>query len=229
MEKVKKPHLIYTLPRAKSTAILQASKKKINLNEPFSYEFLFGHINYQDIFFDNYWEVTIQEKKWNLIKSSMNNPDSVVKVLGFDVENLSQGKKWLEDALKKQTHEVFVVHRDLKEVCWSYLLATRRGFFHNDNASNKPFSLKLIDLVFLEKHIKDYLRHLPQKNAKLISWDRLPKKYFDKSRVRITEQFSSKHLHLIENFDFCKNKIEEFKEIYQPIIDKRVLTLPWAE
>lgn len=232
---MEKPHLIYALPRTKSSAILAASKKEVKYFEPFSYNSIFQK-NWSfsnDILGSEYWKRLIDPNRWNLMRDKISGSNAAVKILGFNVEVFTQGHQWYYDALSRETHEVFVVYRDLEEICWSYLIAMRMGFFKKQMEEsllkNETYVITENVFVALELHIKSFLRHLPKKNSKLISWERLPQNDFDKNLVKIQEQNSSNYINLISNFDFCKIRIEELKELYQPIIDKNVLTLPWAE
>lgn len=238
-----KPQIVYCMPRTRSTAILFASKKEIKLNEPFSFPVLspseFAKRNSGNIsevmknslkreFLNLNWQKDVNFEAWDNIKKDLNNPKSISKFLGISITEFDLAKNWFLGAQINKTHNIFVVYRDLEEICWSYVIANRFGFFKENEVYDRDKTVPELAFCALEQNIKEFLNNMPI-NANLISWENLPSTNFDKSKTTVQEQYSSSKKSLLKNIEYCSNKIDGILEKYQPQIESKVLSLPWIK
>lgn len=221
-----KPVIIYTFPRTKSTATLQACLRENKFNEPFREYRLFNidysklnvsndvkekmyqesHININNIY-ATYFDSLSKDFISNLI-NNLNNPNSVSKIFGFHLVNFLPGKKWFLEADQNETHDIFVLTRDLREQMFSYLLAPKFGFFVDDAIPPYETTVNNYEFYNLRTNIDSFLRFFP-KNAKLISFENLPESHFDKSKIKLGVQNSLVNLKYIKNLNECEHHIDK--------------------
>lgn len=187
-----KPIIIYTLTRARSTAVLQACRRSNLMNEPFEISAL-SDPEPNHSFADSinnlieYRTNALLSPKWEEIKQQMSYPDSAVKFFGTHLYNFFPAQKWFLEA--EQTHEIFVLTRNIREVIWSQLLATKFGFHKVSETPLYETSFSGIDLYNADIAIDSFLRFYP-KTGKHITFENLPEQYFDTSKITIENQNS---------------------------------------
>lgn len=225
MEELNKPHVLYALPRSRSTAILQSSKKDKKLFEPFSPIIAFKLGDNSHIYKNWYDPITID--KWELIKDSLNDTDSISKILGSHL-NFPLAKKWFNDIQTNYSSEIFVVDRNLYDVCWSFLIALQIGWFKQTERTKKSLDIKEEYFNQLIIHIKSFIQYMPF-NAKIISWEKLPEEHFSKLlNVKIKDQNTLNRRKDMVNYNYVDQQIRNIVEVYNPQIDEKLSSLQWA-
>lgn len=248
ISKYEKPEILYAMVRTRSTAILQASKKR-QITEPFgrgrwiaekyitqdeilsvseSDKNISDEEELQKMTLDFEWQKKIPLEAWQKLQKLMDDKNTITKILALQLSEFDLAKRWFYDIQNKDSHNIFVVYRNLEEICWSYIIAVHNGFYKHTELNLDKFTVHKCTLNILETQILQFLHHLP-KNAMLLSWENLPEKYFDKSRVILSEQFSKNKINKIQNYDMCKYSIDKLIEKYQPRIESEVLSLPWVK
>lgn len=226
---MERPQLIYALPRSRGTAILQASKKLRKFPEPNNPHNLY--LNKRFTFFVNNpnWKNELPViKKWNLLTKEMSYRNAAVKILPAHFNEFPLSIEWYNRIQEEETHDVYVVHRDLKELCYSFILAGIFGWFkHEEKQFDGEVEVTGMAVDGLSMHFDSYLKYFP-KNAKLISWESLPNTLFDKNNVIMEEQYSIKNFERIKNKDYCIGSIEDILRKYKPLIEEKTSSLEWV-
>lgn len=235
-----KPIIIYTMPRTKSSAVLEACLKKNKISEPFNEYNLFD-INFSNLDVENYIKLEMYEKEikkiHNLYPSylkkikkkntqilfeKLNDKETASKIFGINLTDFLPGRKWFQNADEFQTHEIFVLTRDLKEQMFSFLLAPIFGYNYKNTVEPYDVEIKEDSFYFLRKNIDEFLRFFP-KNGKLITFEELPDLFFDKKNIKIKEQNSLEKLKYIKNLKKCEKHIDDlvlyFKDEWKEKID----------
>jgi len=132
VEEIEKPHLIYGMARSRSTAILEASNKQIKLNEPFNP----NNFKLSENLF------LIDDNDWIQIENKMQKPNTATKILPIQLNMVKASNQWYEKAQIEDKFEIFVVHRNLEEICWSYAMVPILGWYSRkdkkQNSTIKP-------------------------------------------------------------------------------------------
>ncbi len=224
-----KPHLLYSIARSRSTAILHASKKPRKIYEPFNHNMLVP--NYEFVMaYDNSWQSQVTHEKWKHIQGWMDYRECCTKFISHSVYHLEWANDWWTQLQSQNKHEIFVVHRDFDEICWSFVLATKFGFFKSEEQPG-DFGVKIDKMAFyvLGVHFRTFLRCFPSR-GKIISWNHLPSEHFDKTLVQLEEQESREtKTHRIINYDECMEGIAKVKQKYHTEWQDKFANLSWAE
>ena len=236
-----KPVIIYTFPRSKSTATLEACLRDNKFNEPFS-EYRLFNIDYskanvsrevkEKMYSDSHVKInnlyatyfdSLDKKSIDQLLTNLNDQNSVSKIFGFHLTHFLPGRKWFSEADKNNTHDIFVLIRDLREQMLSYLLAPKFGYFIN--ASIPPYETIINDSDFysLRTNIDSFLRFFPT-NAKLISFENLPDSHFNKTNIKLGIQNSLDNLKYIKNLNECEDHISKlisyFKDEWEDKVNR---------
>lgn len=224
-----KPQLIYAFPRSRSTAILQASNKLIHVNEPCNKFNLVKNFNLKGIdpFVD---KIVVTDEMWETIKNNINNKDVACKFLPWHFNSpYPKAIDWFKEVQNNQTFDVYVVYRNIEEICWSFCVARKFGWYEKSEVK-ELFYVTVEEQIFLaiERQLEIFLNNFP-KYGQVISWENLPQNHFDKSKVKNKEQFSKEKIKYINNIDFCREKINNIMEKYNVILEEKFSTLKWAK
>lgn len=223
-----RPVILYSLPRTRSTAILQASRQPRKLHEPFDNYTLFGPTSPDPELDPEHWHLQVTDQQWELVRQQMDYPDSVSKFFGHSLYYLPRARPWFAQADQAGTHQIFVIVRDLREVALSYLMARYWGWTRDSERGAEDIWIHPELFRVVEGMFRVFLKFLPT-NATLISWDRLPGTHFDRTQVHIQDQRSQSKLNYIRNLDQVENAIEDIIKKIQPEWQDRVMALPWAD
>lgn len=214
---MQKPIIIYSLARSKSTATLQASRRDNLMNEPFD---AWAAI-------DNYVELVTRKKpasrtdldnlllssvNWNELQQQMQHSSAAIKFFGTSLHHYYPAQKWFNDVLKNNTHEVFVLLRNLEDLCWSLILASEFGFAKS--SLRKPYRMFTVPNAFIEncsRNIDCFLDFYP-KGKQIITFETLPTEFFDYSKIVTTPQKSQDKKFLVENFNYVEDQIRKLLE-----------------
>ena len=222
-----KPHLLYALPRSRSTAIMLASRRPQKLFEPFNYKVALRGATYHFGAESQWW------KNWNLeawesLKTAMAQPDTVTKFFGSQIHLLPWSQPWWQETRNSDQYEIFVIYRPLREIIQSYILAPHFGYFSVEPYEPEGNVMVGEDAFYgIERDIKTFMYYLPEA-GRVISWEHLPEEHFDRTKVYLEDQQSSTKLHRIKNLDYCQTRIDTLVNKYQNQYQDRVFSLPWA-
>lgn len=205
-----KPVLIYTTERTRSTAVLQAAKRNIKLNEPFA---LHQYLTNDEINTTSVKKLLAERIQWDDVAIRMSDPNTATKFFGFDLLYYYPAQKWFSEVQRQETHEIFTLHRNMREVILSRILASRFGFAKSLEIENYEFEASIIDLIQADQLIDSFLRFYP-KNSIKITFGSLPSEFFDYSAITSQNQFSNEKLHLIKNLNFVEEGIQTIFETY---------------
>jgi hypothetical protein len=231
-----KPVLLYSLPRARSTATLHSCTREIKLSEPFGTTVLNKNISHRN---DKPW-IFNQDKAWafraelnnnvvssgqwdNLVKQ-MSNCNTVTKILSSDLQYFLPARSWFEDVVEKETHDVFVIERENREErVLSFIIAHYFGWAKKEIDS---YEFTVHDKMLNDIHsgIDWYLRYYPKK-GKIITFENLPKSHFDKNLNNYENQNSSSKYQYIKNLDEIKQHIKHILDYYKDTWDSKIRNL----
>lgn len=201
--------------RSRSTAVLQACRRTTQLNEPFDVYSVVGHD------FTSFIEARTQlsnQIDWSNVQQQMSNPDSVSKFFGTSLALYPPAQQWFVEA--EETHEVFILLRNVRDVIWSLLLANKFGFHKHSEVELYDTVINDGDLFVADNAIDQFLRFYPR-TGKIITFENLPEDYFDYSKITHPNQNSQdRKLQFITN----RNEVEKKIDL---ILDFR--SLQWKE
>ena len=186
---MQKPIIIYSLARSKSTATLQAARRNILLHEPFD--------PWSAI--DNYVEVVttgtpsrtdldnllLSSVNWTELQQQMQNENAAVKFFGTSLYHYYPAQKWFKDVLKNNSHEVFILLRNLEDLCWSLVLALEFGFAKSN--LKKPIRTFTAPIAYIENCSRS----------------------IDYSKISMTPQKSQDKRFLVENYNYVEDQIHK--------------------
>ena len=239
---MQKPVIIYSMPRTRSTAVLQSCVRRDKVFEPFNNLSLFdvrfnseGREN-QDVtndYIDAYRKIadtyasyanSLTEAKIQALFSRLNNPDTVSKIICNGLFYFLPARTWLESVSVNQTHDIFVLVRDLREQMLSFILSHKFGFFKETECEPFDVEIQSSDIRMLHTTIDNFLRFIPP-SGRLISFDKLPSTHFDYKNIVLEEQQSLSKLSYISNIDYCEFHIEQIIKYYKDEWDRKLSTL----
>ena len=152
-------------------------------------------------------------------------------MLADEFKMCSIASNWFKEIQSKQTHKIYVVYRNIEDICWSHTLSTKFGWkIEEQEAKNVQFAdIEENNFKGIENHIKSFINFFPNSATKL-SWERLPELFFDKNLVKMREQFSQQtNKDKITNIEYCIDRIDQICKKYEEIYEEKFLTLPWAK
>jgi len=207
-----KPILIYTMPRTRGTATLQACNREVKLNEPFAIHSIPNYSLDDDD--GNFYIIrTLTEyDQWDTLSEKMNQPNTAVKIFGHHLMSYYNARAWYKAAAN--THEIFTLIRDPREIILSHLLATHFGFSKNIETEEKEIIIHDNQFHKIQIIIGSFLRFYPS-SSRLVTFETLPDDTFDKSQIMAQEQHSMNRLHLIKNLDQVEKNIDSMLSYYR--------------
>jgi hypothetical protein len=210
-----KPMIIYAMPRTRSTVVLECSRRKHHLGEPFSPDVLFSKDALAAILLPSQYYSQISVDTWMELQNRMDNSDTATKLLPSDIYYLKHSWKWWKDINEFNTHDIFVLERDWMEVSLSLMIARMRGYNKKEELFKSPVPRihTTHDMSILYDNFDKYLRYYPTVGT-VITWEDLPTTHFDKSQIHMQEQNSLEHLYLIENLEWVQDRIREMIEYF---------------
>jgi hypothetical protein len=228
-----KPILIYSLPRTRGSAALKAAFRTKTYNEPFAIHNIPGVVN---ISVNNTWERQSQVNDlkvsanidWDQLQCKLDDPDSATKIHATNLIDCYKARVWYKNVLNENSHDVFIIHRDLKEICISWLMAYYFGF--NIWMCHDPYEIEIDERYFdiIRRYIDDFLRFYPT-HATSITFDSLPETHFDISRTTQVDQHSDTKLSYIKNLDVTLENIDilidSFKDQWEDVTGLDIYTL----
>ena len=206
-----KPVVIYTMPRTRSNAALQACRRELKLNEPFDVYNLPNH-NPSDNGYLSRFRTLTEYDQWNSLEHQMNQPNSVVKIFGHSLLFYYNAREWLNKA--ETTHEIFILIRSPREMILSELLAQHFGYTKDTEIDSKEIIIKDNQFYAIQTIFDSFLRFYPF-SGKLVTFDTLPSEYFDKDQIRLQEQHSANKIEFVKNIDQVYRNIDLMLSYYQ--------------
>ena len=192
------------MPRSKSTAALEAARREILLNEPFSANALIK----EDLSIMDRFEFMLNYPSWYQIQNNMDQPNTATKFFGSCIHQMPKAKEWFSEIDNANSHEIFCLIRSPKETILSHLLAMFFGFHKGEEKEN--FEIEIDDKQLISIHefsIGTFLRYYPL-NGKTVTFETLPSEHFDYDKIHLETQNSiSKRQDYVKNFEDLKRKI----------------------
>lgn len=222
-----KPVIIYALPRSRSTAVLRSCKREIRLLEPFGLRHL-----HKDETQGNLWNFRaelnsnfVSSGKWGEMVSKMNHINTATKILGTDFHCFLPARKWFNDCINNQTHDVFVIERENREeIFLSYIMADYFGWHETSQVDPFEFTADNGMLQHIHNIIDFYLRFYP-KVGKVITFDNLPESHFDKKLNHGKSQDSASKYKYFKNIDVFRVHIKHILDYYKDEWDSKIKNL----
>lgn len=190
-----KPILIYTMSRTKGTATLEASKRTYKNNEPFEAYNLSTFV--EPFSYMNMIKTIDSYDNWDGLFQKLNVSDSATKIFGHGLQYCYPARSWF--SMAQQTHETFILVRNVREMIISELLAPHFGFNKTFEKENTLVTINENQFTNVSQIILCFLRFYPS-NGQLVTFETLPSDYFDKSMISCQEQDSQAKVNLISNF-----------------------------
>lgn len=223
-----KPVLIYSMPRTRSTAAMQACKRTVKLNEPFAFHNTPAY-NEKDLESLSRMRNLIDYEhsdQWNLALDEMKRSDAVVKIFGADLAQYYHARAWFDET--GSSYEIFTLVRDPRLVILSNLLAQNFGFWTGAETRVKELTINSSQFNYIEFIFSSFLRFYP-KSSRLVTFETLPEEFFDKSLIWHKNQHSMRRLHLIKNLDEVEKNINTilryFKKEWKDVTGLDIHTL----
>ena len=192
------------MPRSKSTAALEAARREILLNEPFSANALIK----EDLPIMDRFEFMLNYPSWDQLENNMAQPNTATKFFGSCVHHMAKAKEWFYEIDNANSHEIFCLIRSRKETILSHLLAMFFGFHKGEEKDN--FEIEIDDKQLISIHefsIGTFLKYYPL-HGKTVTFETLPLEHFDYSKICIETQNSiAKRQDYIKNFEDLERKI----------------------
>ncbi len=219
------------MPRSGSTVALHAARFRTKIFEPFNPTELFGNtpgkfVNRNKYEFFKYAN-TYTEEMLKEHFDRLNSENCAIKILSNSFTDFYPGRDWFVETQEKNSHDIFVILRDLKEQMLSHMLASRFGYFHHQEISPYEFDIAESEVYDLVVHIDTFLRFLPKK-ARIIELGSFPEEYFDVSNVRLMPQNSLDKLRYVKNLDKIERLIDDGIKWIKPYYDRALSKVePW--
>jgi len=216
---VKRPVLIYAMPRSYSTVMLFSCKREIKINEPFDIRRRNREVvktnknvkleNILDVPFD-----VLYKEDWSQLTNKLSNPDSVVKILAMSLMLYYPVRNWYNNVANSNNFDIFVPNRSMYDIAWSTVLATEFGFRKEWESEPMEIDIPMITMKELALNFDAFLRFFP-KNAVAIDLDNLPQSHFyDTSEREVRIQNSLEKKSLIKNFSECDQEIRFLVDLF---------------
>lgn len=233
-----KPLLLYSMPRSRSTAILESCKKQNKIFEPFNPLTLFG-VDYNHILDKNlrniqyleahkkfrnlstWYESNVRPEQWSKLFESLSGSNTVSKIISNSLYQWMSARMWFKKVEVNGTHNIFVIWRDIKDIILSIILADKYGYFKNVEVDPYPFTVKEESIYAYRQQVEYYVQFMPS-SGYIITFEDLPQEYFNKSTIVISDQESNKKLEYIENLDFVLEQVDCIDRIYKPLIEEKL-------
>lgn len=201
-----KPIVIYSMPRSKSTAALEAARRETLLNEPFSANTLIGK---QQMGVMDKFQFMLEYPGWDTLYKEMSQPNTASKFFGSCIHSMPKAKDWFKQIDDDQSHEIFCLIRSPRETILSHVLAMFFGFYKGEEKENAEIEIDDKQLISIhEFSISLFLKYYP-KNASTVTFESLPSEHFDLNKVFISNQHSiERRKHCVSNFDELERKID---------------------
>lgn len=193
------------MPRTKSNAALLACRRELKISEPFEYTMLPAYDKAEDNSYMYMLKTLTDYVAPNSLIDQMNDPRSVTKVFGRLFDRYYPARAWLNAA--KDSHEVFILLRDFREMVLSQLLSVHFGFTKKTEKEPTEIMISSTQFYTVTYSVITFLRFYPL-NGKVVTYETLPVEFFDRSQVTLEEQNSMDKLHLVKNLDEVERNID---------------------
>lgn len=222
-----RPVIIYTMPRTRGTAILMSCLHPERYNEPLMPHNLIT--DYHAITRKNntaaHLSSFISDEQWTHKFELLNRPESACKIFGTDLDFSKKTESWFLNAQKHNTHDIFVVNRDIIELGLSLFIANMFGWCKSEEKTPTDFKIDYYSYTELELIIKNHIRYYPTVGQP-ITIDTMPRTHFNIDRnENIINQESEKKYALIKNLDQIKVNLKQIADFYQPELEEKKAAL----
>lgn len=196
---MKKPVMLYTLPRTRATVLFYSCRRYILKDEVFA--------NFRSDLSDE------QDLKRAFYK--IDDPDTVLKIHGAHIAGSDIVNEWYDRVMSSEVYDVFVVERpDRVNTFLSLFIAERFGYNKRDEIEPYEFAVGDVDIANMDTEIKYYLDHYPSYGT-VVSLKNYPSEYFDSALMNKDDQESYKKYKFITNFDWAVEQINRVLDKYK--------------
>lgn len=204
-----KPVIIYSLHRTKATAAITGCKRSIMNMQPFTFND----------------PETIEKHIWLEKTQIVNNPNSVSRVRGSDINNCKWTTDWYNNYLNDNNYDIFIVERfDRLSTILSFFTSKYFGF--NKFEEIQPYNVTVSENLFqeIEFNIKNHINYYP-KFGSIVTFETLPTSHFDKHIVSHSEQKSKDKFKYLINLDECIERSMCMIEKYKKEWDEKIKSI----
>ena len=207
--RMRKPVMLYTLPRTRATVLFYSCKRYILKDE---------------IFADFNLDLN-NEKELKKAFYKIDDPDTVLKIHGAHIARDQKIINWYNQTLKNNVYDIFVVERpDRVNTFLSLFLADKFGYNKRDEIEPFEFEVTESNIESMKQEIRYYLDYYPT-YGKVISLENYPKDYFDEYLMNTDNQESYKKYHYIKNFDWTVEQISKVLDLFSYEWQKKINNL----
>lgn len=201
------------MPRTRSTATLEAAKREVLLNEPFSVNALVNDENQSLV---DRLDVMMNYPHWDQLVHNIAQSNTATKFFGTCIHSMPKARKWFDQIDNDMSHEIFCLVRSPREAILSHVLAMFFGYHKFEEKEDVEILIDDNQLMILhEPALHMFLRYYP-KNATTVTFDTLPSEYFDYTKIHIPNQNSiERRQHCIKNIEEVKKKIDIILRFHQ--------------
>lgn len=223
-----KPVIIYSIQRTRSTATLYSCKRDIKIREPFNSGQMFKNLNhiYCDLHRSKFHKIFVDISGWDNLIIRMNNANTVTKILSYNLYTFLPSRKWFEDTVNDETHDIFVLERENREeLLLSWIIAQYFGHSHQVESESYEFTVPESMLHNIIHSVDQFLRFYPKK-GQVITYENLPSSHFDKNlNQRMIDQDSKSKYKYFKNIDVFRNHIRHILDYYKDEWDSKIRSL----
>lgn len=153
-------------------------------------------------------------KYWENLFQKLNSQNTVSKFFGNSLYHCLPARKWWNDVIKNQSHDIFILERNLIEVFLSHIIARQQDTFTYKEIEILPFEATNIDFFVVESLLDRHLRFFPNYGT-IVTFDTLPKSHFAKEKINIKDQTTFLEYNKIKNLQETLNTLNEIVSYYQ--------------
>ncbi len=210
-----KPILIYTMPRTIGTAALHAAKRDTKLNEPIEMLSI-AKLNANQMVLP--WATRAKNQHfpdWLSLQNQMSDPNTATKIFGSGLQQFYPARKWFADvAANANTHDLYILLRNPKEILWSLVIALHYGFDVLSERKIGHVEITGLDIHKADVALDNFLRYYPI-DGKIVTYKTLPKENFDYSLVNMNEQKSLTKIKSVKNKEYVDRTLDSILQFYQ--------------
>jgi hypothetical protein len=214
-----KPVLIYSMPRAHSTAMLFSCNRELKFNEPFDIRRRNSDVvkTTKNVKLENIIDIPFEHlyyENWDNLTSKLHNKNCVVKILAMSLMLYYPARKWYTSVINGNDFDVFVTNRSMYDIAWSTILATKYGFRKEWETEAVEIEIPVRELKEIALNFDSFLRFFPN-NATAIDINNLPNTHFGRvseNNVKVQNSLTKKSL--IKNFNECDDEIRYIVELF---------------
>jgi len=163
------------------------------------------------------YAVTRYGEYWENLQVQLNAPTTSLKTFGRHIRNFWPAREWWSNLQRNDTHDTFVLYRDLREIITSHLVSTQFGFNKHLETELRYTTLDRNHIKWVVDELDAFITYFPE-NATLISLETLPASHFDlkQNPLNVEKQNSLDKVKYIKNMDWVNENIDAIIKFFEP-------------